>query len=204
VAVPQFLERMRRGYSREAYLELISRMKEIIPGCTVTSDFITGFCGETEEEHKDTLSLFNIVKYEQAFMFAYSLREKTHAHRNYTDDVPIETKQRRLKEVVDTFKRNAGENCVKELHKEYLVLVEGPSKKTDLDFSGRTDTNKVVNFPRVPVAVDLRPENINNKVAFKPGDYIVVKIEETFPHSLKGTPIAKTSMEEYLRKEIRI
>lgn len=75
------LERMRRGYTREAYLNLVSKMREIIPGVSLSTDIIAGFCGETEEEHKDTLSLMEIVKYDQAFMFAYSLREKTWAHR---------------------------------------------------------------------------------------------------------------------------
>lgn len=74
---------MRRGYTREAYLELITKLKETIPNVALSSDFISGFCGESEEDHQQTLSLMETVKYEQAFMFAYSLREKTHAHRNY-------------------------------------------------------------------------------------------------------------------------
>ncbi len=74
---------MRRGYTREAYLKVIERIKSTIPNCALSSDFISGFCGETEEDHKETLSLLREVKYDQAFMFAYSMREKTHAHRNY-------------------------------------------------------------------------------------------------------------------------
>lgn len=77
------LEKMRRGYTREAYLELVERIKHLMPECSLSSDFISGFCGETEADHLDTISLLNIVKYDHAFMFAYSLREKTHAHRQY-------------------------------------------------------------------------------------------------------------------------
>ena len=81
------LERMRRGYSREAYLALVERARKKIPGVTISTDMISGFCGETEEEHRDTLSLMEEVKYDQAFLFAYSMRDKTHANRNLEDDV---------------------------------------------------------------------------------------------------------------------
>lgn len=94
---------MRRNHTREAYLDLISKMKSKIPGVALSSDFIAGFCGETEEMFKDTLSLIEEVKYEQAFLFAYSLRERTHAHRSMKDDVPLEVKQDRLKRMIDLF-----------------------------------------------------------------------------------------------------
>ena len=100
------LTRMRRNHTREAYLELITRIRTIIPDVALSSDFICGFCDETEEEFQDTLSLLEEVKYDMAFLFAYSMREKTHAHRRMQDNVPEDVKKRRLIEMIDTFKRN--------------------------------------------------------------------------------------------------
>jgi tRNA A37 methylthiotransferase MiaB len=97
---------MRRNHTREAYLELITRIRTIIPDVALSSDFICGFCDETEEEFQDTLSLLEEVKYDMAFLFAYSMREKTHAHRRMQDNVPEDVKKRRLIEMIDTFKRN--------------------------------------------------------------------------------------------------
>ena len=100
------LTRMRRNHTREAYLDLITRIRTIIPDVALSSDFICGFCDETEEEFQDTLSLLEEVKYDMAFLFAYSMREKTHAHRRMQDNVPEDVKKRRLIEMIDTFKRN--------------------------------------------------------------------------------------------------
>lgn len=100
------LTRMRRNHTREAYLELITRIRTIIPDVALSSDFICGFCDETEEEFQDTLSLLEEVKYDMAYLFAYSMREKTHAHRRMQDNVPQDVKKRRLIEMIDTFKRN--------------------------------------------------------------------------------------------------
>jgi tRNA A37 methylthiotransferase MiaB len=100
------LTRMRRNHTREAYLELIARIRTIIPDVALSSDFICGFCDETEDEFQDTLSLLEEVKYDMAFLFAYSMREKTHAHRRMQDNVPEDVKKRRLIEMIDTFKRN--------------------------------------------------------------------------------------------------
>jgi MiaB/RimO family radical SAM methylthiotransferase len=151
------LQRMRRGYSREAYLELVEQMRSVIPNVTISADIIAGFCGETEEEHRDTLTLMDIVKYDQAFMFAYSLREKTHAARTMTDDVPEDVKQRRLREIIDNFHTNiVAKNRVEEYGKLHLVLVEGHStKSTDQSpyFTGRTDGNKRVIFPATNVPI---------------------------------------------------
>jgi tRNA A37 methylthiotransferase MiaB len=97
---------MRRNYSREAYIELVDHIRGKIPGITISTDMICGFCGETDEEFQETLSLMDYVKYEQAFLFAYSMREKTHAHRNYQDDVPPEIKQARLEQMIENFHKN--------------------------------------------------------------------------------------------------
>ena len=145
------LERMRRGYSREAYIRLIDDVRSTIPDASITSDFITGFCGETEEEHADTLSLMDYVKYDQAFMFAYSMRGKTHAHRSMNDDVPDKVKSRRLQEVISTFRTIVqARNESIEVGRLRLVLVEGESRKSCADnrnWGGRTDQNKRVIFP---------------------------------------------------------
>ncbi|EJK61235.1 hypothetical protein THAOC_18317 [Thalassiosira oceanica] len=125
------LERMRRGYSREAYLDLIADARSAIPGVSISSDFIAGFCGETEAEHLETLSLMKEVRYDQAFMFAYSMRGRTHAHRTMADDVPEDVKARRLSEVIDVFRRNVqARNEEVEVGTARLVLVEGESKRS--------------------------------------------------------------------------
>jgi len=100
------LQRMRRNHTREAYLELIRHIRETVPGVALSSDFICGFCDETEEEFADTISLIEEVKYDMAYLFAYSMREKTHAHRRMKDNVPEEVKKRRLIHMIETFKRN--------------------------------------------------------------------------------------------------
>ena len=144
------LQRMRRGYTREVYLELVERAREIIPGVTISTDMITGFCGETEEEHADTLSLMEHCAFDQAFMFAYSLRDKTHASHNLIDDVPLEVKNRRLQEVIDVYRRKLKEkNSLVETFQKRLVLVEGAANRSTLEnpmWTGRTDGNKRVVF----------------------------------------------------------
>jgi MiaB/RimO family radical SAM methylthiotransferase len=156
------LRRMRRGYSREAYLSLANKARAIIPGVTISTDMIAGFCGETEEEHRDTLSLMEHMQYDQAFLFAYSLRDKTHADRNLEDDVPEEVKLRRLQEVIEVYRRRLLENAQKELHQQHLVLIEGPSTKSTRDapyWTGRTDGNKRVVFPaHTPMWEDHRSQ----------------------------------------------
>jgi len=143
---------MRRGYSREAYLDLVRRAREIIPDVTISTDIITGFSGETEEEHQDTLSLMAEVKYDQAFMFAHSDRETTHAARNYKDDVPEEIKLRRLQEVIGVFRDNLrAKNRSKEWGSFRIVLIEGHSTRSTKAapmLTGRTDGNKRVIFPK--------------------------------------------------------
>jgi MiaB/RimO family radical SAM methylthiotransferase len=158
------LRRMKRGYTREAYLELVyDGVLARIPDVAISSDFITGFCSETEEEHQDTLSLMEMIRYDQAFMFAYSMREKTHAHRTMQDDVPAEIKQRRLLEVIEVFQRNVHQkNQECEVGKLRLVLMEGESKRSStsrqlqqqetgvaqqMSWHGRTDQNKRIIVP---------------------------------------------------------
>lgn len=176
------LERMRRPYTREQYLKLIERMREIIPGVSLSTDIITGFCDETEQEHRDTLSLMKIVEYDLAYMFAYSERERTLAHRKYEDNVPEEVKKRRLSEIIQQQMEIQKTNNQKEIGRTHLVLVEGESKRSNEQLSGRSDTNKMVVFDRKQ---------------YQKGDYVEVKINDCTSATLIGTPIRKSSIHEF-------
>ncbi|CAH2076473.1 unnamed protein product [Thlaspi arvense] len=188
----RILEQMRRGYTREAYLDLVKKIRSIIPDVALTSDFITGFCGETEEEHEETLSLVREVGYDMAYMFAYSMREKTHAHRNYTDDVPEEVKQRRLTELIEAFRETTGPCYDSQVGSIQLVLVEGPNKRApETELMGKTDKGHRVSFVRKPLfdkecllgGGDLKrnPET---------GDFVEVRIEKSSRASLFGEALA--------------
>ena len=148
------LQRMKRGYTREAYSRLVEDARTFAPDVGLSSDFIAGFCGETEEEHADTVSLLEQVRYDQAFMFAYSVRGKTYAARTMRDDVPSEVKSRRLQEIIDTFSRTLHQkNAEREVGRLRLVLVEGEVDKRKKNlrgiilWRGSTDKNKRVSFP---------------------------------------------------------
>lgn len=148
------LARMRRGYTREAYLELVERARATIPDVAISTDMIAGFCGETEEEHQDSLSLMERVRYETGFLFAYSMRERTHAHRRMEDDVPEAVKQRRLREIIDVFRAGALEANREQVGRRHLVLVEGHSRRSSPEapqWQGRTDSNLRVVFDDAPV-----------------------------------------------------
>ena len=191
------LERMGRGYTREAYLGLVARCRQLIPGIEFTSDFISGFCGETEEEHQDTLSLLREVGFTQAFMFAYSERPGTQAARHMVDDVPEEVKQRRLAEVVETFRLGAQRRNERELGRVHCVLVEGASKKSEADLAGRTDTGKVVVFPDCPVAAVYRGGEGGGggaEVRLQEGDYAAVLVERSGTGTLMGRALGKTTL----------
>lgn len=176
------LERMRRPYTREQYLELIDNMREIIPGVSLSTDMITGFCGETEEEHRGTMSLMKRVRYDLAYMFAYSERERTLAHRKYEDDVSEEVKNRRLTEIITQQMNIQEERNKQEIGRRHLVLVEGTSKRSDQQLSGRTDTNKMVVFDRED---------------FQKSDYVEVEITGCTSATLKGTAVRKSSIQEF-------
>lgn len=163
------LERMQRGYSRESYLSLVKRAREIIAGDTnqgiglgLSSDFISGFCGETEDEHADLISLIKEVGFDQAFTYSYSRREQTYAGLFYKDDVPADVKARRLAEVIDVFQSGAMErNNRLEVGRLHLVLIEGEGKKSagGPTWTGRTDTNKRVLFEDCSVVDVLTKED---------------------------------------------
>lgn len=143
----RILEKMRRRYTREWYLERVRMIRSVIPDCGLTTDVIAGFCSETEEDHRQTLSLFEEVGFDTAFMFYYSERPGTIAARNYPDDVDIETKTRRLNEIIALQNRKSLESYKKDIGKCYRVLVEGPSKKSPDELCGRASNNKMCVFP---------------------------------------------------------
>ena len=171
----EILKKMNRGYTREWYLERIAAIRRIIPQSSVSTDIISGFCGETDEDHEKTMSLVREVKFDFSFMYKYSERPKTLAERKYEDDVPEELKSKRLAEIISLQKKQE-----KELNKRFLgqtkkVLVEGPSRKNPEEWRGRLSENTVVIFK-------------NNN--YKPGQYIKVKITEHGTAVLKGEVIS--------------
>jgi tRNA-2-methylthio-N6-dimethylallyladenosine synthase len=144
----RILQMMNRTYTREWYLAKVNRIREILPGCGLSTDVITGFCTETEEDHKETLSLMESCEYDLAYMFFYSERPGTLAARRFTDDVPEETKKKRLQEVVTLHRIQSLKSMQKEIGKTVKVLIEGNSKKSEEYWCGRSDNNKVVVFPK--------------------------------------------------------
>lgn len=139
----RILEKMRRRYTREWYLSRVDRIREFMPDCAISTDVIAGFCSETEEDHRDTLSLFEKVGFDAAYMFYYSERPGTLAARKYPDDVDIATKTRRLEEIIALQNRLSLESNRRDLGKEFMVLVEGPSKKNPDELCGRNPQNKM-------------------------------------------------------------
>uniref|UniRef100_A0A7S3CTV3 Uncharacterized protein n=1 Tax=Strombidium rassoulzadegani TaxID=1082188 RepID=A0A7S3CTV3_9SPIT len=171
------LFRMRRNHSRESYLELVSHIREIIPGVALSSDFICGFCGETDEEFEDTMSLIELVGYDQAFFFAYSMRERTHAHRRMQDDVPEDVKKRRLVRMIDAFKVKQLEIQKAEIGREHLVFIDKLGRVKETQFSGLTDTNKRAILPR------------NTEVSYDIGDLVRARVTDSSQNTLFCEPI---------------
>lgn len=141
------LEKMRRKYDREWYLERVRKIRSVIPDCGITTDVIAGFCGETAQDHADTLSLMEEVVFDSAFMFAYSERPGTLASRKYPDDIPYEVKTERLNEIIALQGRMSLKSNEKEIGRRLKVLVEGASKKNVEELCGRASSNKMCVFP---------------------------------------------------------
>jgi len=168
------LKRMNRGYSREWYLQRIEAIHKIIPDCAISTDVISGFCGETEAEHKDTLSLMDAVKYDFAYMFKYSERPKTLAERKFEDDIPDEVKSKRLSEIIDKQLKFSLASNQKRIGLVEKVLIEGESKRSNEHMCGRTSRNSMVVFP---------------KGNGKKGQYVNVKITDCTSATLIGKEI---------------
>ena len=165
------LKKMNRKYTRESYLERIAAIRKIIPDAAITTDVIAGFCGETEEDHKQTLKLMDEVRFDFAFMFKYSERPGTPAEKKFDDDVPEQVKSRRLQEIIELQNRLSLKSNQEDVGKTFEVLVEGKSRKSDKKVSGRNSQNKMVVFP---------------DRGYRPGDYVNVKITDCTSATLKG------------------
>lgn len=168
------LKRMSRKYTREWYMDRISTIKKYIPDCGLSTDVITGFCGETEEEHKETLSLMEWAGYDYAFMFKYSERPNTIAQKKFDDDVPEKAKSARLTEIIDLQQKLSLRSNKQNIGKTFEVLVENFSKRSNEDLAGRNSQNKMVVFP---------------KKDFKVGDYVMVKITDCTAATLIGEAV---------------
>ena len=157
----RLLEKMRRRYTAEWYLERVAMIREVLPGCGITTDVIAGFCSETEEDHQQTLELFRKVGFDYAYMFYYSERPGTLAARHYPDDVPLDVKTRRLNEIIALQSELSLQSNQNDIGKTFRVLVEGPSKKNPEELCGRSGSNKMCVFPGK---------------GHKAGDYVDVKV----------------------------
>ncbi|XP_018563082.1 CDK5RAP1-like protein [Anoplophora glabripennis] len=188
------LERMRRGYTREAYIELVQHIRHHLPQVALSSDFICGFCGETVEEFEDTITLMEEVQYNTAYLFPYSMREKTTAHRRFKDDVSPEIKQKRLERMIQVFRQIALKLNRTQIGKTHLVLVEGYSRRSKNFLKGRNDQNIRVILPA------------NETVPFKnggsgreiiPGDYVAVHVNDANSQVLKAIPLYLTNLQDF-------
>ena len=167
----EVLKRMNRTYDREWYKMKVDRIRQLIPECGISTDIITGFCGETDADHKETMSILDYARYDLAYMFKYSERPGTFAEKNFADDVSEEIKSKRLQEIVELQHKYQLENNSREVGKKYEVLAEGISKKSKEFLFGRNSQNKVIVFPG------------NN---FKKGDYVNVRVKDFTSATLIG------------------
>ncbi|MDE5980804.1 MAG: tRNA (N6-isopentenyl adenosine(37)-C2)-methylthiotransferase MiaB [Bacteroidaceae bacterium] len=170
----EVLKRMNRKYTREWYLERVAAIRRIVPDCGLSTDIFSGYCGETEEDHRMSLSLMRECRYDSAFMFKYSERPGTYASKHLPDDIPEETKVRRLNELIalqNELSARCNQNCV---GKEYEILIEGVSKRSKEQLFGRTEQNKVV---------------IIDRAGHHVGDRVWVRVTESSSATLKGTVV---------------
>lgn len=174
----RMLQLMNRTYTREWYISRVNRIREILPDCGLSTDVITGFCTETEEDHQDTLTLMEYCNYDLAYMYFYSERPGTLAARRFTDDVPETVKKRRLQEIVNLHRIKSLESMQKDLGKTFTVLIEGDSKKSNENWVGRNDQNKLIVFPK-------------KNYPLKKGDYVDVIINQCTSATLLGEIVIK-------------
>ncbi len=165
------LKKMNRKYTREEYLSRIEKIRKLLPECSISTDIIAGFSGETDEDHQNTLSIMEEVGYYMAFMFQYSVRPDTVASTSFEDDVPAEIKNSRLNEIITLQNRLSLQSNLADIGKEFEVLIEGYSRRSKLELSGRTSQNKMCVFPARE---------------YKVGDYVKVKIVSCTSATLRG------------------
>lgn len=168
----RILDLMNRTYTREWYIERVDSIRRILPGCAISTDIISGFCTETEEEHQDTLSIMDYVQYDFAYMYTYSERPGTLAAKRFEDDIPEEVKTRRFNEILSKQQECSFNRLQQHIGKTHRVLIDGFSKKSNKDFSGKSEHNITVVFP------------VNEQ--YQAGDYVNIKIERCTPATLIG------------------
>lgn len=171
------LEMMNRGYTREWYKQKVDGIRNIIPDCAISSDIITGFCSETDEDHAETMAVLAESQYTHAYMFAYSERPGTAASKKWPDDIPEAVKKQRLAEVIELQNRISAEGNARDIGRTYKVLIEGDSRRSKADFCGRNDHNKMVVFPKTD--------------GYKPGDYAMVEILSSTSATLIGKIVSQ-------------
>ena len=174
----RILQLMNRNYSKEWYMAKVHRIKEIIPNCGITSDIISGFCTETEEDHSDTLSMMEYCEYDMSYMYFYSERPGTLAAKRFEDDVPLDVKKRRLDEIVKLQNKLSQKSYKADIGKTFTVLIEGNSKKSTDDWSGKNSQNKVIVFSK-------------SGYDFNKGDYVEVLITNSTGGTLLGEIVKK-------------
>lgn len=167
------LEKMRRRYTREWYLERVARIRKAMPDCAITTDIIAGFCGETLQDHQDTLDIMRKVGYDYAYMFQYSERPGTLAAKNYPDDIEPQEKTRRLNEIIALQNELSLESNRRDVGKTFRVLIEGTSRRNAGELCGRTSTNKMCVFPASLASESMPADGIT---VFNVGDYVDVKV----------------------------
>ena len=172
------LKKMNRKYDRDWYLDRIRAIRKAMPDCGISTDIIAGFCGETEADHRQTLSLMEEIGYDFAFMFKYSERPGTFASRHYPDDIPEEVKLRRLNEIISLQQRLSHESNKRDVGKRFEILVEGESKKDKAQYFGRNSQNKVIVFDN-PLLAD-------GSFLYKVGDYAIAEVFDCTPATLLG------------------
>jgi tRNA-2-methylthio-N6-dimethylallyladenosine synthase len=178
----RILKKMNRLHTREEYFSMIDNIRKIIPGCGISQDMIIGFPSETEEDHLDTLSLMDYVKYDFGYMFAYSERPGTLGAKKFEDDIPQATKKKRLQEIIDVQQKHSRFRTEQHLGNVEEILVEKESKKSDLQWSGRNTQNTTVVFP---------------KEDYKLGDYVLVKMKKCTSVTLIGEPVGYGPMQVF-------
>ncbi|KAG0010077.1 CDK5 regulatory subunit associated protein 1 [Entomortierella chlamydospora] len=208
------LSRMRRGYSRDAYFELVDTIRSIVPGVALSSDFITGFCGETEADHEDTMDLMRRVEYEMAYMFMYSRREGTHAGRRLQDDVPEDVKLRRLQDIIQIFHKGAENRFRARVGQPAgeCVLVEGRSRREKNRWVGRADGGFKVVFDDDLILPSIESSLTSSttlgasagRVPIKLGDYVQVVTTSATSTSFQGKALARTTLGEFSRYQSKI
>lgn len=172
----RILEMMNRGYTREWYLNKISRIRDILGAdCGISSDMITGFCSETEDDHYDTLALMDAVEFDYAYMFYYSERPGTLAEKKFSDDVSLDTKKRRLAEVIEKQREHSLKRNMADIGSVYKVLIEGPSRKSEAHLQGRNSANKVIVFPQND---HCKGQYVNVQVTSCTGGTLIGKVVE--------------------------